>query len=131
FYHILPATEPGFQVVHAALRPLHAHGTYHGVGDIHHEHGEIGTVVNWCLLDGHEIFQAPILFGITQIALQLETQTIIVNQVIIYYRAQRYMKRRHPRKSGWWRTTKDWGHTLGPRQDRWVCLDKVRYATLR
>jgi hypothetical protein len=51
--------------------------------------------------------------------------------VIIYYRAQHYMKRRHPRKSGWWRTTKDWGHTLGPRQDRWVCLDKVRHATLR
>jgi len=24
----------------------------------------------------------------------------------MYYRAQRYMKRRHPRKSGWWRTTK-------------------------
>jgi RNA-directed DNA polymerase len=24
----------------------------------------------------------------------------------MYYRAQRYMKRRHPRKSGWWRITK-------------------------
>src|SRR6266446_3275903 len=32
----------------------------------------------------------------------------------MYYRAQRYMKRRHPRKSGWWRTTKYWGHTIGP-----------------
>ncbi|HEY5870165.1 MAG TPA: group II intron maturase-specific domain-containing protein [Candidatus Tectomicrobia bacterium] len=49
----------------------------------------------------------------------------------MYYRAQRYMKRRHPRKSGWWRTTKYWGHTIGPRQDRWVFLDKVRHATLR
>jgi len=49
----------------------------------------------------------------------------------MYYRAQRYMKRRHPRKSGWWRTTKYWGHTLGPRQDRWVFLDKARHATLR
>ena len=49
----------------------------------------------------------------------------------MYYRAQRYMKRRHPRKSGRWRTTKYWGHTIGPRQDRWVFLDKVRPATLR
>src|SRR5262244_1758272 len=44
---------------------------------------------------------------------------------VMYYRAQRYRKRRHPRKSGWWRTTKYWGHTLGPRQDRWVFLDKA------
>src|SRR5262245_3271491 len=49
----------------------------------------------------------------------------------MYYRAQRYMKRRHPRKSGWWRTTKYWGHTIDSRQDRWVFLDKVRHATLR
>ena len=42
----------------------------------------------------------------------------------MYYRAQRYMKRRHPRKSGWWRTTKYWGHTIGPRQDRWVLWTK-------
>jgi RNA-directed DNA polymerase len=49
----------------------------------------------------------------------------------MYYRAQRYMKRRHPRKSGWWRTTKYWGRTIGPRQDRWVFVDKVRHATLR
>ena len=49
----------------------------------------------------------------------------------MYYRAQRYMKRRHPQKSGWWRTTKYWGHTMGSRQDRWVFLDKVRHATLR
>jgi RNA-directed DNA polymerase len=47
------------------------------------------------------------------------------------YRAQRSMKRRHPRKSGWWRTMKDWGHPLGPRQDRWGFLDKGCHATLR
>ena len=48
----------------------------------------------------------------------------------MYYRAQRYMKRRHPRKSGWWRTQKYWGRSLG-RQDRWVFQDKARHATLR
>jgi RNA-directed DNA polymerase len=49
----------------------------------------------------------------------------------MYYRAQRSMKRRPPRQSGWWRTTKYWGHTMGPRQDRGVFVDKVRHATLR
>jgi len=48
----------------------------------------------------------------------------------MYVRAQRYMKRRHPRKSGWWRTQKYWGTSLG-RQDRWVFQDKGRHATLR
>jgi RNA-directed DNA polymerase len=48
----------------------------------------------------------------------------------MYIRAQRYMKRRHPRKSGWWRTQKYWGKAMG-RQDRWVFQDKSRHATLR
>jgi RNA-directed DNA polymerase len=48
----------------------------------------------------------------------------------MYTRAQRYMKRRYPRKSGWWRTEKYWGRTLG-RQDRWVFQDKQRHGTLR
>jgi RNA-directed DNA polymerase len=48
----------------------------------------------------------------------------------MYERAQRSMKRRHPRTSGWWRTQKYWGRTLG-RQDRWVFQDKDRHATLR
>jgi RNA-directed DNA polymerase len=49
----------------------------------------------------------------------------------MYVRAQRYMQRRHPRKSGWWRTQKYWGQTKGPRQDRWVFMDTERHATLR
>ena len=48
----------------------------------------------------------------------------------MYYRAQRYMKRRHPMKSGWWRTEKYWGRSDG-HQDRWVFMDKERHATLR
>ncbi len=48
----------------------------------------------------------------------------------MYRRAQRYMKRRHPMKSGWWRTEKYWGRTFGHR-DRWVFMDKERHATLR
>jgi RNA-directed DNA polymerase len=48
----------------------------------------------------------------------------------MYERARRYVKRRHPRKSGGWRTQKYWGQTLG-RQDRWVFQDKERHGTLR
>jgi RNA-directed DNA polymerase len=48
----------------------------------------------------------------------------------MYDRAQRYMKRRHPRKSGRWRTQRYWGRTIG-RQDRWVFQDKARHGTLR
>ena len=48
----------------------------------------------------------------------------------MYRRAQRYMKRRHPMQSGWWRTEKYWGRTLG-RQTRWVFQDKKRNGTLR
>jgi RNA-directed DNA polymerase len=49
----------------------------------------------------------------------------------MYARAQRYMQRRHPRKSGWWRTQKYWGQTRGPRRDHWAFQDHERHATLR
>ena len=48
----------------------------------------------------------------------------------MYQRAQRYMKRRHPMKSGCWRTENYRGRTFG-HQDRWVFMDKERHATLR
>jgi hypothetical protein len=49
----------------------------------------------------------------------------------MYARAQRYMPRRHPHKSGWWRTQKYWGQTRGPRRDRWGFMDQECHATLR
>ncbi len=49
----------------------------------------------------------------------------------MYTRAQRSVKRRHPTKSGWWRTQKCWGRTSGGRQERWGFQDKARKATLR
>jgi RNA-directed DNA polymerase len=48
----------------------------------------------------------------------------------MYERAQRSMPRRHPRKSGWWRTQKYWGQISG-RPDRWGFQDKERHGTLR
>jgi RNA-directed DNA polymerase len=46
-------------------------------------------------------------------------------------RAQRSMQRRHPRPSGWWRSQKSWGRTMGARRDRWVFQDQQRHAALR
>lgn len=57
-------------------------------------------------------------------------ETFAKLDTFMYYRAQRYMKRRHPMKSGWWRTEKYRGRTFGHR-DRWVFMDKERHATLR
>ena len=48
----------------------------------------------------------------------------------MYYRAQRYMQRRHPTKSGRWRTQKYRGRSVG-HHDQWALQDKVRNATLR
>jgi RNA-directed DNA polymerase len=48
----------------------------------------------------------------------------------MYVRAKRYMKKRHPSKSGQWRTEKYWGQPRG-RHARWVFQDKSRHATLR
>jgi RNA-directed DNA polymerase len=48
----------------------------------------------------------------------------------MYYRAQRYMKRRHPTQSGRWRTQKYRGRAVG-HHDHWAFQDKGRNATLR
>ena len=82
FQPLFPATAPRLQIIHTPLRPLRAHRTPQGVGDIDHEHGEIRPVVPRRLLDRHEIFQAPLLFGSPKVELQLETKTIIVQPLI-------------------------------------------------
>src|SRR5439155_8367147 len=51
---------------------------HHGMGYIDHEHSQIRTIVNWDPIDHHEILQAPILFGIAEIELDLEAQPIII-----------------------------------------------------
>ena len=42
----------------------------------------------------------------------------------MYERAQRYMQRRHPRKSGWWRTQKYWGRVSGRQPHVGVLLER-------
>ena len=48
----------------------------------------------------------------------------------MYYRAKRYTMRRHPTKSGQWRTHKYWGQSVGSRRANWVFMDKTRGASL-
>jgi hypothetical protein len=48
----------------------------------------------------------------------------------MYYRAKRYTMRRHPAKSGQWRTRKYWGQSVGSRRANWVFMDKTRGASL-
>lgn len=72
----------------------------------------------------------PVIRGWSQyfrIAVAKQTFDDIDNYM--YYRAKRYAKRRHPKKSGHWRTRKYWGQAKGHR-DRWVFMDKTSGAVL-
>ena len=49
---------------------------------IHHEQRQIGRIRKACRMGGHEVFQAPILFRVAEIELQLESKAVIVNQIV-------------------------------------------------
>src|SRR5215475_14804776 len=51
------------------------------VGYIDHEQGQIRRIGDPCGGDVHEVFQAPVLFGIPKVKLNLEPQAIIVHEV--------------------------------------------------
>lgn len=57
---------------------------------------------------------------------QVASQTFRRLDDWMYYRAQRYAKRRHPTKSSHWRVKKYWGYG----QDRWVFMDKTHGSSL-
>ena len=50
------------------------------MGDIDHEHGKIRTLLNRLFMDVHEVFESPILFRVSKIALPLEAQPIRVDE---------------------------------------------------
>jgi len=60
---------------------------------------------------------------------QVASQTFRQLDDWMYYRAQRYAKRRHPKKSTQWRVKKYWGCGQD-RQDRWVFMDKTQGSSL-
>ena len=56
---------------------------YQGLRDIDHEHSQVGAIVNRDGFDIHEILQAPELFGVAEVELDLETQAIVVDEPVI------------------------------------------------
>ena len=50
------------------------------VGYIDHKQGQIRRIRDACGGDIHEVFQAPVLFGISKVKLDLEPQTVIVHE---------------------------------------------------
>lgn len=52
---------------------------------INHKHRQVSGIVNRTLLDIHKVFQAPELFGVPKIELELEPEAVILNQWLIAY----------------------------------------------
>src|SRR5262252_4084457 len=50
------------------------------VRDIDHEQCQIRRIGDSCGGDVHEVFQAPVLFGIPEVKLDLEPQAIVVHE---------------------------------------------------
>ena len=50
---------------------------------VHHEQREVGRIVHGGRLDIHEVLQAPILLGVSEIELDLEAQAVIIDQLFV------------------------------------------------
>ena len=46
----------------------------------HHEQGEIGEISDLRFLDVHEVFQPPVLLGVSKVKLDLNSQRVIFDQ---------------------------------------------------
>src|SRR5690606_39735135 len=58
-------------------------GTQKQLADIDHKEREVGGIGDRCLLNIHKILQAPVLFGVAEIELQLEAQAVVVNELLM------------------------------------------------
>lgn len=76
------ASEVSFEVVDTESGAGRSEVVDQDVGEIDHKHGQIRSIVNRSLVDVHKIFQAPKLFGVTEVELDLETKAIIVDQFV-------------------------------------------------
>jgi hypothetical protein len=83
FNHVFLPMEPRFEIIDAACWPLNPQRPNEGLGDIDHEQGEIGTMINRLFIDVHEVFESPLLFRVSKIALPLEAPPLIVASWII------------------------------------------------
>ena len=53
------------------------------LGEIDHKEGKANGIGDRRLFDIHEILQAPELFGISEIELDLESELVVVNELVI------------------------------------------------
>ncbi len=78
FLHVFVATIVGFQVEDAVVWIPCMAVSPETVGYMDHDQGQIRRIRDSRGRDIHEVFQAPVLFGIPKVKLDLEPQPIIV-----------------------------------------------------
>ena len=77
------AAKVGFQVKNAKIRMGCAEMAQQELAHQNEEQGEISGIGHRRLVGVHKVFQAPELFGITKIEFDLETQAVVVDQLVI------------------------------------------------
>ena len=76
-------SEVSFEVNDTEGRASGSEVGYQGLRDINHEHSQVGAIVNGDGFDVHEILQAPELFCVPEVELDLETKAIVVDELVI------------------------------------------------
>lgn len=71
----------GFEVQDTEGRIILTEGTQEELADIDHEEGQVSGIGDRRWLNVHEILQAPVLFSVAEIELQLEAQAVVVNEL--------------------------------------------------
>ena len=80
FLDVLVATTVGFQIQNAVVWVARMAVSPETVGHMHHAQRQIRRLDDSGGGHGHKVFQAPVLFGIPKVQLDVEPQTIIVHQ---------------------------------------------------
>ena len=77
FEHIGVAATKRFEGEHTPFCISLAHIAQQDIDEIHHEERQIGRIGDCRVLHVHEIVQPPVLFGVPEGKLDLESQTVI------------------------------------------------------
>jgi hypothetical protein len=81
--HVCVGAEPGFQVEEAAGWITLANVPQASVRHIDHEPRQVRCIRDGGVGDVHEVFQAPVLCGVTDVALNLEAQAVVVLELVV------------------------------------------------
>src|SRR5258706_11619340 len=80
FFHVFGTATVRFQIEHADRRVARADVLQHPFNQVDHEQRQVGSIRYTGRIGDHEILQPPILFGVAEVELQLETYPVIVDQ---------------------------------------------------